>query len=352
MSQTETAIAEQPAAPKGKRRNLTIAKAISDGIAVEMRSDPSVFVMGEDVGVMGSIFENAKGLYEEFGGERVRDTPISEAGFIGAAVGAAAVGMRPVVELMFVDFFGVCMDPIYNLAAKQSYFSGGSVTCPMVLMTSVGGGYSDAGQHSQCLYATFAHLPGLKVVMPSNAYDAKGLMVSAIRDDNPVIFMFHKAIQGLGWLAPVARTITHVPEEAYTVPIGQAAVVREGRDVTIVGLGATVHHALDAARTLAKEGIEAEVIDLRTIAPLDRATIIASVARTGRLVVVDDDYSSFGVTAEVIATVVEADISKLKASPARVAYPDIPVPFARPLEQFALPNAEKVAAAVRRQLEA
>lgn len=352
MSQTETTLAEQPAAaPKARRRNLTIAKAISDGIAVEMRSDPSVFVMGEDVGMMGSIFENAKGLHEEFGGERVRDTPISEAGFIGAAVGAAAVGMRPVVELMFVDFFGVCMDPIYNLAAKQAYFSGGSVKCPMVLMTSVGGGYSDAGQHSQCLYATFAHLPGLKVVMPSNAYDAKGLMVSAIRDDNPVIFMFHKAIQGLAWLAPVARTITHVPEEAYTVAIGKAAVAREGRDVTVVGLGATVHYALDAAKTLASEGVEVEVIDLRTIAPLDRETIIASVAKTGRLIVVDDDYMSYGVSAEVIATAVEADVRKLKASPTRVAYPDIPVPFARPLEQFALPNADKVLAAVRQQME-
>lgn len=347
MSQLDTA-----APTRAKRRNLTIAKAIADGIAVEMRRDPSVFVMGEDVGVMGSIFENAKGLYDEFGGERVRDTPISEAGFMGAAVGAAAVGMRPVVELMFVDFFGVCMDPIYNLAAKQAYFSGGSVKCPMVVMTSVGGGYSDAGQHSQCLYATFAHLPGMKVVMPSNAYDAKGLMVSAIRDDNPVIFMFHKAIQGLAWLAPVARTITDVPEEAYTVPIGRAAVVREGRDVTIVGLGATVHHGLDAAKQLAKDGIDAEVIDLRTISPLDRETLIASVGKTGRLIVADDDYCSFGVSAEVIASVVEADVRKLKAAPVRVAYPDIPVPYARPLEQFALPNAEKIVAAVRRQMEA
>jgi pyruvate dehydrogenase E1 component beta subunit len=338
------------AAAKTKRRNLTIAKAISDAIAVEMRRDPTVFVMGEDVGLLGSVFENAKGLYEEFGSERVRDTPISEAGFMGAAVGAAAVGMRPIVELMFVDFFGVCMDPIYNLAAKQAYFSGGSVKCPMVVMTSVGGGYSDAGQHSQCLYATFAHLPGLKVVIPSNAYDAKGLMVSAIRDDNPVIFMFHKAIQGLGWLAPVARTITDVPEEGYTVPIGKAVVTLQGKDATIVGWGATVHYALDAAKKLAKEGIAVEVVDLRTISPLDRQTVVDSVAKTGHLVVVDDDYNSFGVAGEVIASAVETDVRALQSSPIRVTYPDIPVPFARPLEQFALPNAEKVAAAVRRQL--
>jgi acetoin:2,6-dichlorophenolindophenol oxidoreductase subunit beta len=252
-------------------RRLTIARAISEAIAQEMDRDPSVLVLGEDIGKLGGVFGTTTGLLQRFGPERVRDTPISETAFIGAAVGLAASGMKPVVELMFVDFFGVCMDAIYNLAAKQSYFSGGQVTCPMVLMTSVGGGYGDAGQHSQTLYATFGHLPGMKVVIPSNAHDAKGLMISAIRDPNPVIFMFHKALQGMGWLGTVPGSITSAPSDSYTVPIGQAQCVRDGADVTIVGLGLGVHQALDAAKRLEAEGVSAEVIDLRTIAPLDRA---------------------------------------------------------------------------------
>lgn len=332
-------------------RRITIAKAMSEAIAQEMERDPAVLVMGEDIGKLGGVFGTTTGLLDRFGPERVRDTPISETAFIGAGVGLAAAGMRPVVELMFVDFFGVCMDAIYNLAAKQRYFSGGRVACPMVVMTSVGGGYGDGGQHSQCLYATFAHLPGLKVVVPSNARDAKGLMLSAIRDDDPVVFMFHKALQGMGWLGTVQRSIADVPEGDYTVPIGVASVVREGADVTVVGLGATVHHALDAAAALAKEGIEAEVIDLRTVTPLDRKTIRASAAKTGRLVVVDDDYGGFGVSAEVIASVCEAGGTRLRAAPVRVAYPDIPVPFTPVMEHFVLPDAEKVAVAVRATME-
>lgn len=328
-------------------RKLTIAKAMSEAIAQEMARDPDVIVMGEDIAKLGGVFGNTGGLLDAFGAERVRDTPISETGFIGAAVGMAAVGMRPVVELMFVDFFGVCMDAIYNLAAKQSYFSGGRVACPMVLMTSVGGGYGDGGQHSQCLYATFAHLPGMKVVVPSNAYDAKGLMLAAIRDPNPVIFMFHKALQGMGWLGTVPGSIVPVPEDDYEVPIGKAAVVREGQDVTLVGLGVTVHHCLAAAAKLSASGIEAEVIDLRTVAPLDREAIIASTRRTGRLVVVDDDYRNCGVAAEVIATVCETGVA-LKAPPVRVVYPDIPVPFSPSMEHFVLPDAEKVLIAVEK----
>ena len=332
-------------------RRLTIARAMSEALAQEMQRDPSVLVMGEDIGKLGGVFSTTQGLLDQFGPERVRDTPISETAFIGAAVGLASSGMRPVVELMFVDFFGVCMDAIYNLAAKQSYFSGGKVACPIVIMTSVGGGYGDAGQHSQCLYATFAHLPGLKVVIPSNARDAKGLMLSAIRDDNPVVFMFHKALQGMGWLGTVQRSITDVPEGDDTVPIGEAAVVREGADVTLVGLGHTVHIALDAAAALARDGVSAEVIDLRTVSPLDRATIRASAAKTGRLVVVDDDYMSFGVSAEVIATVCEHGGASLKSPPMRIAYPDIPVPFTPVMEHFVLPNADKVTAAVQAMLE-
>ncbi len=327
-------------------RRLTIAKAMAEAISQEMERDPGVFVMGEDVGRLGGVFGTTQGLLDRFGPQRVRDTPISETAFIGAAVGAATQGMRPVVELMFVDFFGVCMDAIYNLAAKNAYFSGGHQGVPMVLMTSVGGGYGDAGQHSQCLYATFGHLPGLKVVVPSNAYDAKGLMHAAIRDPNPVVYMFHKAVQGMGWLSTVPGSIREVPEAPYEVPLDRAQVVRKGADVTLVGVGVTVHHALEAAKQLAADGIEAEVVDLRCLAPPDRKTVCASTARTGRLLVVDDDYLSYGVGAEIITSVVEAGIV-LKAPPARIAYPDIPVPYARPMEEFALPNARKIVDAVR-----
>jgi pyruvate/2-oxoglutarate/acetoin dehydrogenase E1 component len=327
-------------------RRLTIAKAMSEALSQAMQADPNVLVIGEDIAKLGGVFGATQGLLERFGPERVRDTPISETAFIGAAVGLAAAGMRPVVELMFVDFFGVCMDAIYNLAAKQSYFSGGKVACPMVLMTSVGGGYGDAGQHSQCLYATFAHLPGMKVVIPSNAYDAKGLMLAAIADDNPVVFMFHKALQGMGWLGTVQRSIVHVPAERFVVPIGKAAVVRAGADVSLVGWGATLHHALDAAEQLAQEGIDAEVIDVRTVAPLDRDTIRASVSRTGRLIVIDDDYRSCGVAAEIIASVCEDPMLRLNCTPRRISFPDVPVPFAPELEHSLLPNAPKVVALV------
>lgn len=328
-------------------RILPVSRAISEAIAQEMRTDPAVFVMGEDIGVYGGIFGATTGLYDEFGEERVRDTPISETGFIGAGVGAAMSGMRPVVELMFADFFGVCMDAIYNLAAKNVYFSGGNFKVPMVIMTATGGGYSDAGQHSQTLHATFAHMPGLKVVAPSNAYDAKGLMTQAIRDDSPVMFMFHKGLQGLAWMASPEAAATVVPEEEYTIPFGQAKVVREGKDATIVTLSMMVHHALDAAEALAKDGIDAEIIDLRTIVPLDRETILKSVAKTGRLIVVDEDYKSFGLTGEVIATVAEHDPSCLKTAPRRLAVPDVPIPYSRPMEQFILPNADTIADAVR-----
>jgi pyruvate dehydrogenase E1 component beta subunit len=329
---------------------MTVSRAISEAIAGEMRADPSVFVMGEDVGAYGGIFGATGGLLAEFGEERVRDTPISETGFIGAGVGAAMAGMRPIVELMFVDFFGVCMDAIYNLAAKNVYFSGGNCKVPMVIMTATGGGYCDAGQHSQTLHATFAHLPGLKVVAPSNAYDAKGLMTAAIRDDSPVMFMFHKGLQGLAWMASPEGAATELPEESYTLPFGQANIVRPGKDVTIVAISMMVHHALDAARALEKEGIDAEVIDLRTLVPLDRKTVIQSVKKTGRLIVVDEDYKSFGLTAEIITSVVEENPSYLETAPRRLAVPDVPIPYSRPMEQFVLPDAAKIATAVRASL--
>jgi acetoin:2,6-dichlorophenolindophenol oxidoreductase subunit beta len=329
------------------KRLLTTAKAISEAIAQEMERDPDVFVMGEDIGAYGGIFGATDGLLATFGPERVMDTPISETAFIGAAVGAALQGMRPVAELMFVDFFGVCMDQIYNHMAKIHYESGGNLNVPVVLTTAIGGGYSDGAQHSQTLYGVFAHLPGMKIAIPSTPYDAKGLMTSAIRDNNPVLFMFHKGIMGLGWMTPNPRATDHVPEEPYTVPIGKADVKRPGRDVTIVTLSLMVHRALDAADALAQEGIEAEVLDLRGLVPLDREAIVESVRRTRRLLVVDEDYRSFGMSGEVITTAIEGAFDYLDAPPARLAYPDIPIPYSRPLEQFCLPNPDTIAAAAR-----
>lgn len=331
----------------GTKRLLTTAKAISEAIAQEMERDPSVFVMGEDIGVYGGIFGATEGLLARFGPDRVMDTPISETAFIGAATGAAVSGMRPIVELMFVDFFGVCMDQIYNHMAKIHYESGGNLKVPVVVTTAIGGGYGDAAQHSQTLYGLFAHVPGIKVVIPSTPYDAKGLMISAIRDDNPVVYMFHKGIMGLGWMTPNPRATGEVPEEPYTVPIGKADVKREGEHVTIATVSLMVHRALDAAEDLAKDGIQAEVLDLRSLVPLDREAIVASVAKTHRLLVVDEDYRSFGTSGEVITTAVEGAFDYLDAQPVRLAYPDVPIPYSRPLEQFCLPNAERIAQAAR-----
>ncbi len=332
------------------QRRLTTAKAISEAIAQEMRVNPEVFVMGEDVGPYGGIFGSTGGLFDEFGAKRIIDTPISETGFIGAGIGAATEGMRPIVELMFVDFFGVTMDQIYNHMAKIHFESGGNVKVPMVLMTAVGGGYSDAAQHSQCLWATFAHMPGLKVVAPSNPHDAKGLMISAIRDDNPVIFMFHKGVMGLPWMAKNPRSIGPVPEEPYAVPIGKAAIAHPGSDVTVVSVSLFVQHCLDVAESL--EGkVSVEVLDLRTIAPLDREAILTSVGKTGRLVIVDEDYRSFGLSGEVVATITDQDPRLLKVPVQRVAYPDVPVPYARSLEYAALPTRDKIERAIMQTMK-
>jgi pyruvate dehydrogenase E1 component beta subunit len=329
-------------------RLLTTSKAISEAIGQEMERDDTVFVMGEDIGVYGGIFGATEGLLARFGPERVMDTPISETGFIGAAVGAALSGMRPIAELMFVDFFGVCMDQIYNHMAKIHYESGGELNVPVVITTAVGGGYSDGAQHSQTLWGLFAHLPGMKVVIPSTPYDAKGLMTAAIRDDNPVLYFFHKGIMGLGWMTPNPRATGPVPEEPYTVPIGKADVKREGRDLTVATVSLMVHRALDAAEALAGDGIEAEVLDLRSLVPLDRAAVVESVRKTRRLLVVDEDYASFGLSGEVITTAVEGAFDYLDAPPVRLAYPDVPIPYSRPLEQYCLPNADTIAAAARR----
>ncbi|MGB5760096.1 MAG: alpha-ketoacid dehydrogenase subunit beta [Acidimicrobiales bacterium] len=328
-------------------RRITTAKAMSEAIGLEMRRDPNVFVMGEDVGAYGGIFGSTTDLFGEFGADRVVDTPISETGFIGAGIGAAVEGLRPVVELMFIDFYGVCMDQITNHMAKIHYESGGNVKVPMVLMAATGGGYSDGAQHSQCLWGTFAHLPGIKVVVPSNPYDAKGLMASAIRDDNPVLYLFHKGGQGLVWMEKNPRSIAHVPEEAFTVPIGEAAVAREGSDVSIVTISLSVQHSLDVAEALEAEGISVEVIDLRSLVPLDRQTVLDSVTKTGRLLVVDEDYKSFGLTGEIAAVVAETDPTMLKKPLRRLAVPDVPIPYARTLEYGILPTREKITAAVK-----
>jgi len=337
MAQTQEGVVE---------RELTMSRAMVEAIADEMREDEEVFYMGEDVADYGGIFDSTAGLREEFGYDRIMDVPISETAYLGAAVGAAQAGMRPIAELMFVDFFGVAMDQIYNQMAKNTYMSGGNVNVPMVLTAAVGGYYNDAAQHSQTLYATFAHLPGMKVVVPSTAYDAKGLMHNAIRDDDPVVYMFHKRLMGIGWMPAPDGPKTPVPETDYTIPFGSADVKREGADVTIVTLGLHVHRALEAAESLAEDGVDAEVIDLRTLVPLDDETILESVAKTGRLVVVDEDYRSFGVTGEIVARVAESSLADLEAVE-RVAAADVPIPYARSLENEMLPATEDIASAVR-----
>jgi pyruvate dehydrogenase E1 component beta subunit len=325
-----------------------MAQAIAEGIAQEMTRDGAVFVMGEDVGSYGGIFGATGGLLDKFGPERIMDTPISETAFIGAATGAAVAGMRPIVELMFVDFFGVCMDQIYNHLAKNTYMSGGAVKLPVVLTTAIGGGYSDAAQHSQCLYGTFAHMPGIKVVVPSNAYDAKGLMITAIRDDNPVMFMYHKGIMGLPWMAYLEGSSNAVPEEAYTIPFGQAKVMQEGSDLTIVSISQMVQKAMLAAHELQGQSIHAEVLDLRTLVPMDTQAILKSVRKTGRLLIADEDYLGFGMSGEIAALIDEnLDTIVLKAPVMRLAVPNVPIPYSRPLEQFVIPQVHSIVQAAQ-----
>jgi pyruvate dehydrogenase E1 component beta subunit len=334
-------------------RKLTMAQAISEGIAQEMERDPNVFVMGEDVGKYGGIFGATGGLLDRFGKDRIMDTPISETAFMGTATGAAAAGLRPIVELMFVDFFGVCMDQIYNHLAKNTYMAGGNIRLPVVLTTAIGGGYNDAAQHSQCLYATFAHMPGIKVVVPSNAYDAKGLMVQAIRDDNPVMFMYHKGIMGLPWMAYFEGSSNEVPQAPYTIEFGKAKVAREGTDVTIVTISQMVQKALVAAAELARQGVSAEVVDLRTLVPLDKAAVLQSVARTGRLLIADEDYLGFGLSGEISALVAEnLDTLRMKAPVKRLAVPNVPIPYSRPLEQFVIPQVASIVEAAQKLMKA
>jgi pyruvate dehydrogenase E1 component beta subunit len=328
-----------------------MARAGREAVMWEMENDPSVFMLGEDVFKFGGVFGTADGLGEKFGPDRILDTPISETGFIGLATGAAIAGMRPIVELAFIDFIGVCFNAIANLAAKHHYLSNGQVKVPMVLMLGSGGGYNNGGQHSQALHATLAHMPGMKVVAPSNAYDAKGLMHAAIRSDDFVVYIGQKKTAGVGFLGtPIKTSMSEIPNEPYEIPFGEARIVREGNDVTIVAISWAVHQAIAAAEALAQEGVNAEVIDPRTLVPLDRDAIIKSVQKTGRLVVADEDYQSFGFTSEVIASVVERAPDILKAPPIRVANPDVTIPFSRPMEQAVLPTTARIIDAVRKTL--
>ncbi len=332
---------------KEKINKLTGSKAMIQALEQEMNRDSNIFLMGEDIGKYGGIFGSTTGLFDKFGSERIMDTPISETGFIGAAVGAAAEGLRPVVELMFVDFHGVVMDQIYNHIAKIHYMSGGNVKLPIVLLTAVGGGYSDAAQHSQTLYASFGHLPGLKIVAPTFPHDIKGMLIEAIRDDNPVLFMFHKTLQGLGWMDQIDASVGPVPEEAYTIPLNKANVVREGEDITIIGAQMMTVEALKAAEELAKMDIDAEVIDLRSIKPIDKETILKSLEKTNHLVVVDEDYYSYGITAEIGAIVASEGFHHLKAPIVRLAIPDVPIPYSRVLEKYVIPDAKDIIDAVK-----
>ncbi len=322
-------------------RKLTFAQALNEALRQEMRRDPTIYVAGEDVGKYGGIFGVTAGLLEEFGEERVRDTPITESAIIGSAVGAAAAGLRPVVEIMFIDFIGVALDQLFNQAAKMKYMFGGKARLPIVVRTTCGAGMCAAAQHSQSLEAWFMHIPGLKVVAPSTPYDAKGLLISSIRDDNPVLFIEHKMLYGLEG---------DVPEEPYTIPIGAADVKREGKDVTVVATMAMVHKALEAADELAKEGIEVEVVDPRTLSPLDKETIINSVKKTHHLVVVHEAVKQAGPGAEIAAMVAEEAFDYLDAPIKRVAAPFTPVPFSPVLESAYIPTKENIISAVKEVL--
>src|SRR3954468_4990207 len=328
-------------------RIISFRQAINEALTQEMERNPTVIVIGEDVAggcgtdgdmdAWGGVLGVTKGLWGKFG-DRVLDTPISESAFVGAAIGAATAGLRPVVELMFADFMGVCFDQIFNQAAKFRYMFGGKAVTPMVIRTMWGAGIRAASQHSQALYPIFTHIPGLKVVVPSNPYDAKGLLIEAIRDDDPVVFFENKVLYTLEG---------DVPEEGYTIPFGEANIVREGGDVTIVALGREVWLAVEAAEHLAADGIECEIIDPRTTSPLDEETIFESVSETGRLVVVDEGHPRCSLAADIAARVAQECFDALEAAPQMVTAPHSPVPFSPVLEDLYVPGAGRIEEAVR-----
>jgi pyruvate/2-oxoglutarate/acetoin dehydrogenase E1 component len=324
--------------PEVAVRELTFAQAIREALAEEMRRDPTVCIMGEDVAEAGTPFKVLSGLVEEFGKERILDTPISEAGFTGMAVGAAMAGMRPVVDIMFGDFITLTMDQMVNQAAKVHYMSGGKWKVPMVMRTTLGATRRSAAQHSQSLHAWFCHVPGLKVVLPSTPYDAKGLLKSAIRDNNPVVFFEDKMMYKLKGA---------VPEEEYTVPLGVADVKREGEDITLIATSSMVQVALGAATLLEDAGISAEVVDPRTMWPLDEKTLIESVKKTSRAIVLDEGYERYGVTAELASVVATGAFYDLDAPVKRMGAMHVPIPFSPPLEDMTVPTEQTVFEAAR-----
>lgn len=323
-------------------RELTYVKAFNEGMFQIMAEDPDVFLIGEDVAGYGGVFHMFDGLLAEYGDKRVKDTPIAEQAIVGLGVGAAARGLRPVCDLMFMDFVGVAMDQIFNQAAKMKYMFGGAVSVPLTITTAGGAGMSAAAQHSQSLEAWLAHVPGLKVAMPASAHDAKGLIVGAIRDDNPTIVVLNKRM--LGMKGPV-------PEELYEIPFGVANVLREGSDATVVAIGRMVVEAQKAAESLAAQGIDVEVIDPRTVQPLDTPTIVSSVRKTNRALVVHEAVEFGGIGAEIAAQVTEQAFDYLDAPVARLAAPFAPVPYAPILENAYVPDAARIEASVRRLLE-
>jgi pyruvate/2-oxoglutarate/acetoin dehydrogenase E1 component len=333
-------------------RTITFRDAINEAMRLEMRRDPTVILMGEDVAggatlshmegenkeAWGGVLGVSYGLRPEFGSDRVRDTPISESAFIGAAVGAASTGLRPIAELMFVDFLGVCFDQIFNQGAKLRYMFGGKAQVPIVVRTMIGGGFRAAAQHSQSLYSIFVHIPGIKSVVPSTPYDAKGLLSSAIRDNDPVIFFEHKLLYGMEG---------EVPEDNYTIPLGVADVKREGKDVTIVTVGRMVHFSLEAAEKLAGDGADVEVVDLRSLSPLDEDTILTSVKKTHRLIVVDEANPRCSLATDVVALAAGQAFDYLDAPPRMITAPHSPVPFSPVLEDAYLPSVDTIVSAVQ-----
>lgn len=327
MPETETAV-----------RELTLGEAVREALAEELRRDPRVLILGEDIAEAGTVFKVLTGLVDEFGPERILDTPISEPGFTGIAIGAAMAGLRPVVDIMFGDFIGLTMDQMANQAAKIHYMSGGSWKVPMVMRTTLGATRRSGAQHSQSLHAWFCHIPGLKVVTPSTPYDAKGLMKTAIRDENPVVFFEDKMMY---------RLKGPVPEEEYTIPLGVADIKREGEDLTIVATSSMVQVALGAAKLLEKYDISAEIVDPRTLWPLDEQTILDSVKKTSRAMVMDEGYGRYGVTAEIASVIAENAFFDLEAPVKRMGAMHVPIPFSPPLEDVTVPTEETVCEAAR-----
>lgn len=324
-------------------RELTFAQAIREALDEEMARDERIVVLGEDVGAWGGVFRTTDGLYAKYGPERVIDTPLSEEGYVGLAVGAAMTGSHPVPEIMFGDFITLVMDQIVNQAAKMRYMTGGQVQVPITVRATMGGGRSSGAQHSQSWHAWFAHVPGLKVVIPSTPYDAKGLLKTALRDPNPVLFFEDKVMY--------AKVKGEVPQEEYSIPFGQADIKRPGKDVTLIAISRMVHPTLAAAERLAQQGIQAEVIDPRTLTPLDEDTLVQSVIKTGGAVIVDEGYQRFGATAELAALLAYRAFDYLDAPIERLGAMDVPVPFSPNLEFATIPDEEKIIAAVQRVLD-